>query len=198
MHHNSCVPTGDIAAPCVTWEEMKAHSRIDSEAEKTLMEDYLEGADQLIRLHLTMALNEQEYTVRYPDFAVNEKTGERNGPMKLPIYPLVVEGEISVHYTDTAGVESEVDDFQIDYWTKPGYIVPLPGQFWPEVQKGRINPVWIVFPAGFETVPKVYKQLIRLCAALWYELRIPVTFEDIRKMPTPAGFDSMIFNLRVE
>lgn len=198
MHHNSCVPTGDMASPCVTWDEMKAHSRIDSEADKTLMEDYLEGADLLVRVHLGMALNEQEYTVRFPDFAVNEQTKERNGYMKLPIYPLVVDGEISVHYIGTDGTEGEVDDFQIDYWSKPGFICPLPGQFWPEVEKGRINPVRIVFPAGFAVVPKVYKQLVRLCAALWFEMRIPVTFEDIRKMPTPAGFDSMIWNLRVE
>ena len=122
--------------------------------------------------------------------------------MYLPISPIIADGEIQVFYIDTSGQETELDDFQIDRWAKRPFIAPLPGQLWPAVQAGNINGVRIVFPAGFSDPAdkrlKPYKQLVRLCVAFWYELRTPILFDDVRAMPVPAGFDQMIFALRVE
>lgn len=206
MQYNSLVRSGASAARIVTWEEMQAHCRIDSEADKTLTEEYIDAAEELLQLHTSMSFAEQEYTVRYTDFAYTEDRRGckfRNGKMHLPRSPLIFEGEISVFYIDkTTGTEMELDDFQVEWWAKNPFIAPLPGQTWPLVQEDNINGVRIVFPAGFEDTAdkklKPYKQLIRLCVAFWYELRTPITFDDVRKMPTPAGFDEMIFALRVE
>lgn len=206
MDYNSCVRSGASAARIVTWQDMQPHCRIDSEADQSLTEDYIDAAEELCQLYSGMSFAEQEYTVRYTDFAYTEERPGcrvRNGKMYLPISPLIFEGEIQVFYIDkTTGTEMELDDFQIEWWAKRPFIAPLPGQTWPLVQEDNINGVRIVFPAGFADTSdkrlKPYKQMIRLCVAFWYELRTPIIFDDVRKMPTPAGFDQMIINLRVE
>jgi hypothetical protein len=110
--------------------------------------------------------------------------------------PMLQLGNITVTYRlgdgATGSKSSAAGDFRVDTRTVPGRIYPNWSETWPGV-RGDENSVVVNFTAGFgddgSSVPPVYKHLMMMLVAHWYDTRqivgpsnygtIPKTFDTL-------------------
>lgn len=156
-----------IVAPTlevVPLDDMKAHLHVshdDEDAYITALTKaavrYLDGREGV----LGWCLGAQTWELTYDAFP--------NGPIQLPIGPL-----LSVVSVTADGVAVGSDEYEIDAANNPGWLVPLNG--WPAVNS--VNGARIVFVAGHTSAADIHESvgmIVRLLVGNWYRNREATT-----------------------
>lgn len=160
-------------APIVSWAEVKAQGRIDSDAEKSLVESYIAAATAWFdgpAGWLARCLGEQ----------VVEVTDCAFGNNALPLQPAVE--ILSIKYLDAAGVEQTMPEESYRLLANGSVYAqkwPVVGSF-PDAVRVRYRAGYpdIVTPAEgsnpevrTSTVPAPLRQAILMLAAHWFKNR---------------------------
>lgn len=139
----------------------KAHLRVDTTADDTLITTYLKAARELCEGLARRSFVTQSFRLVLDDFP--------SVPLKLPRPPL--QSVEAVTYLDDDGNEHDWTDFTVDTGSEPGRII---FNSLPTASLQESGAVAIEFTAGYESaadLPNVFVMAILQTVANWYELR---------------------------
>ena len=184
----SLVRITEPAVEPVSLGEAKVQARVDTEADDAYIQSLIAVARQYVEDILDITLLTTVWEVSYDLFPV--------WTIVLP-RPMLQSANITVTYRlgdgATSTKSSAAGDFQVDTRTVPGRIYPNWSDTWPGV-RGDENSVVVNFTAGFgddgSSVPPIYKHLIMMLVAHWYDSRqivSPGTYGTI-----PKTFDTLL------
>jgi len=167
------------ASTGVTLAEAKAHCRVDSSDDDTLIQAYINAATAHAEKRTGVAMVEQtweEVLDTFPD-----------GAIELGIGPLV--SVTSVKYDDADGVEQTVSasDYQVDTVSLTPRVVPVDA--WPATAD-KINAVRVRFVAGAGT-PDDVRSAILLLVGHWYRTREAVVV-GVSSTPVDFAVDALL------
>lgn len=169
-------------------EEIKAHLRVDHDAEDDLIGIYQAAARRYIEDRCWIALMPQTWDVfldRWP----------WGRSLELPKPPLM--SVAYVKYIDASGNEETWPEvsYSIDAGL-PGRIVLNPGQSWPSVELHPVNPIAIRIDVGFAdaaSVPEALRQALLLLVGHFYANReAAVVVAGMVAIQTPLAVDSLL------
>lgn len=170
--HVSVVPTGPPEAEIVSLTSAIRFLRVTTsvptttgnEQDDNLIKALIVGARELLEKHTWRSLAKRgfvQYMDRFPHSGVYGLSGSRRVhnrghhrerlAIKLWHPPLIACDQIV--YIGVDGEEHTLisgKDFQVDFASEPGRLLPLQGQFWPDTLYGVVNAVRIPFTAGYE------------------------------------------------
>lgn len=181
--------TAAPAAEPITLAEAKLHLRVDHADEDALIAALISAAREACEDRLQRTL------ISTPWLLVADSFPES---IKLPMPPaLQVQ---SLQYLDAAGTLQTLapEDYELDPYSEPAYLVPAPGLGWPATQAGRINAVRVAYTAGYgltaADVPGPIKQWLLLAIGDMYENRT----RSAERPAVPQGFaDGLLDTYRV-
>lgn len=167
-----------VAEP-VTVAELKAHLRIEHDADDEQLEQYLLAAREQAEAKMQRTLVATTLEAYYSGFG---------GALVLRL-PTVL-GVLSVKYLDKLGDEQELppEHYRLRARRLPNVIVPASGVVWPST---LCDPEAVVvrYRAGFgedaDAVPASIKQWIMLVAGQMYENREALTGSNLSALPRP-------------
>lgn len=179
---------GPVAEP-LTLAEAKAHLRVTVNDDDTLITALISAAREACEDRLQRTLISTPWLLALDAFP---------DAIKLPMPPaLQVQ---SLQYFDATGtlVTLAGEDYELDPYSEPAYLVPAPGVAWPAIQTGRINAVRVAYTAGYGAtaadVPGPIKQWLRLAIGDMYERRT----RSAERPAVPQGFaDGLLDTYRV-
>ena len=163
----------------LTVDDVKAHCRIDGNAEDTLLTGLIKAARQHIESATNRALISQTITAKCDEWADWHKDETQ---LWLPMPPLI--SVTSVQYVDSAGATQTLaaNQYTIDTYSLPGRVIPAYGVTWP-TPRYQENAITVVYLAGYGTtaasVPQPIRQAMLFLVAHWYENREPVNIGNI-------------------
>lgn len=168
--------TTQPATEPVTLAEAKAHLRIDTTADDTLIESLITAARQWCEDYERRAYVTQTITVKLDRFT-----------NKIVLPKPKLQSVTSVKYIDTAGVEQTLstDIYNVDTYREPGRITLAYNQSWPTT-RDDYNAVEIVYVAGYgdaADVPDRVKCAIKLIVGHLYENRESTAPISIHEVP---------------
>jgi uncharacterized phiE125 gp8 family phage protein len=154
----------DAATEPITTAEAKAHLRVVSSTDDTLIDGLVKVCRLIAENELRRSLITQTWVRTLDEF-----------PDAIELhYPPVI-AVTSVKYYDTAGVQQTLDpsQYSLDYQGEPGWIVPAYNVTWPDTLQA-INAVEVTYTAGYGAatdVPQAIKAWILLQVGHLYENR---------------------------
>ena len=172
----------------VSLGEAKVQARVDTEADDAYIQALIAVARQYVEDILDITLLSTVWEASYDLFPV--------WAIVLP-RPMLQTANITVTYRlgdgATSTKSSAAGDFRVDTRTVPGRIYPHWSDTWPAV-RGDENSVVVNYTAGFgpdgSSVPPLYKHLMMVLVAHWYDTRqivAPGTYGTI-----PKTFDTLL------
>ena len=172
----------------VSLAEAKVQARVDTEADDAYIQALIAVARQYVEDILDITLLTTVWEASYDLFPV--------WAIILP-RPMLQAANITVTYRlgdgATSTKSSAAGDFRVDTRTVPGRIYPNWSDTWPAV-RGDENSVVVNYTAGFgpdgSSVPPLYKHLMMVLVAHWYDTRqivAPGTYGTI-----PKTFDTLL------
>ena len=172
----------------VSLGEAKVQARVDTEADDAYIQALIAVARQYVEDILDITLLTTVWEASYDLFPV--------WAIVLP-RPMLQAANITVTYRlgdgATSTKSSAAGDFRVDTRTVPGRIYPNWSDTWPAV-RGDENSVVVNYTAGFgpdgSSVPPLYKHLMMVLVAHWYDTRqivAPGTYGTI-----PKTFDTLL------
>jgi uncharacterized phiE125 gp8 family phage protein len=169
-----------ITAPAsypVTLDEAKAHCRVDSVEDDTLIDGLIAAATDHIELYTGRAIMSQTWELVLDQFS---------DAIMLPKGP--VTAITSVKYYDTAEAEQTVSvvNYALDSASDPQWLVKASDYTWPTVSDG-VNNVIVRFVAGYSTVPPSIRAAALLLIGQWYDNRAAVTEKPLIAMPNAVA-----------
>ena len=166
--------TAGPASEPVSLDEAKAHCRIDTDAEDTLVSSLILAARLHVEQSLGLALIRQSWSLyldRWPETPYVE----------LPLAPLIGVDAVRLYSPTGSFVTLDPGLFFADTVSRRPRLARGDAQCWPLPGRG-INGIEIAFTAGHgagaDDVPMPLRQAVKLLVAHWYEAREPVTFGD--------------------
>lgn len=133
----------------VTLEEAKAHLRLgDSTDEDPIVEALIAAATEQAEIFTARRFVEQTWKLYGDTFSQLTTCG--SAAIQIP-YPPLVEID-SVKYYDTQGTLRtlvEDTDYQVETFSEPARISPMPGTVWPSTEANKLNAVEISFICGY-------------------------------------------------
>ena len=186
-----------ITAPAtepVTSTEAKAHLRVDTTADDTLIGTLITAARQHVEAHLRRALITQTWELVTDAFPVGDV-------LRLPLPPLV--SVTSIKYTDEDGAESTFSSglYVVDTDSTKGRVVLKNGETWPSVTLAAANGVRVRYVAGYgeaSAVPRPIRQAILLLIGTMYENRESVLVaQGVTVAQLPFGVDALLMPYRI-
>jgi uncharacterized phiE125 gp8 family phage protein len=184
------------AAEPVTLAEAKAHCRVDTSVDDSLITALITGAREYVEGRLDATLITTTWEARYDAFPEWE--------IILPRPPMLP-STVTVTYRDQGGasqvITSATSAFQVDNYAIPGRIYPRYLEVWPPV-RGDENSVTVRWSAGYgasgASVPQSIKHGILLLIGHWYANReavtsgqmvnVPMTFETLMAASGWGGY----------
>ena len=159
MWYAATVTSGPSSEP-ITLATLKAHLRIDSDDENSLLNTYITAARSYIESYCGTPLVSRSVTFKcdcFADFSY------------ISVVPLIsISG---VTYVDAAGdtqtLSTSVYEVRSDGLTAS--IELKYGQSWPSIQSG--SRITVVGSVGYSTVPEAITAALLLLIAHWYENR---------------------------
>lgn len=153
----------------VALEEVKAHLRVDGDAEDALIASLALTSRLHIEAALGLALVTQGWTLQLDRWP-------RDGVVKIPLWPVASIDEVRVIDADGLPQTIAPASFTVDVASRPARIVvdvtamPRPGR--------SVAGIGIDFVAGYgpdaNAVPAPLRQALMLLIAHWYEHRDPI------------------------
>ncbi len=164
------VVTSAPAAEPLSPTEAKAHLRVDTSDDDTLIGSLITAARVMVENYLDQKLVTQTLTEYFDAFPLN-------GVIELGFWP--VQSITSIGYTDTdgtaqtwAGANYQTDIYG-DFDKGPARIIPAYSESYPST-RDNLNAVNVVYVAGYgaaSAVPDLIKSAMRLLIADMYEGR---------------------------
>lgn len=186
-----------ITAPAtepVTSAEAKAHLRVDTTADDTLIGTLITVARMHVENHLRRALITQTWELVLDAFPARNV-------IQLPMPPLA--SITSIKYTDEAAVEATFSStaYAVDTDSTRGRVVLKSGESWPSVTLAATSGVRVRYVAGYgaaANVPQAIKQAILLLIGTLYENRESVLVaQGVTVMELPFGVNALLMPYRV-
>jgi uncharacterized phiE125 gp8 family phage protein len=157
------------AAEPISLAEAKAHLRIDSSDEDTLLSALILAARMFVEKTLGLALITQGWSY-FLDFWPHRSC------VTLPISPVQSVSALTVHDANGGSAGLAASDYAIDVLSQPARLV-LKGAS-PSVVARELNAFEIAFTAGYgdeaSDVPAPIRHALTLLVAHWFERREPV------------------------
>jgi uncharacterized phiE125 gp8 family phage protein len=172
--------TAGPSAEPISVAEAKAHCRVDSDAEDTLIASLILAARMHIERSLDVALIEQSWSLyldAWPDRHF----------VRLPLAPVVSLDAVRLYSPTDTNITLDPSLFFLDSAGSRPRLVRRDAQAWP--LPGRpANGIEIAFTAGYgpaaDDVPMPIRLAIKMLVAHWYEAREPVLpGEDANALP---------------
>lgn len=165
----------------LTLEEVKAHLRVDVNAEDSLIENLITAARVYVENDIGRALVTQSLVMKLPGFPY---------PLELAHPP--VQSVTSITYIDLDGAEQTLSEslYTVDLDSLQPNIVPSWGNVYPAVRDVP-NPVTVIFVAGYgdaDAVPMPLKQAMLMLIGGMYENREAVAPITITHVPMTYEF----------
>ena len=166
----SWIQTAEPAALAVNFAELKAHLRLTSNDEDTLLDTYARAAIDLVEARTQRAMISRTFRYEADTFP--------DGEIKLPLAPLV--SVQSVQYYDTAGTLTTWagSNYTTDATSLLGRVVPALGVVYPSTELGRPGAVRVNFTAGYgaayTNVPAGLRMVVLFLAGHFFTHRVPV------------------------
>jgi uncharacterized phiE125 gp8 family phage protein len=179
--------TAGPAVEPVTLAEAKAHLRVDSPYEDSLIASLILAA----RLHVECALNLALIT---QSWSLYLDCWPKTGQVPIPLGPVSAVSAVRVYNgADQAAIVAP-NLYCADMVSRPARLACRTGCAWP-IPGREVNGIEIAFEAGFGAtgvaVPAPLKQAILLLAAHWYEVREPVLL-DAGKLEAPLTVAALL------
>lgn len=174
------------SVPAVSTEDIRAHLRLNTSAEDTLLADWITAATEKFTHETGYVLTSGTYRLRldgWPD----------HGMICIPRHPIT--SVTSVQYLDTAGSWQTVSsgNYATDLSSVPARIVFSSGYSLPELHETAVPKVRVQFVAGVSqasALPRLATQAIKLLASHWYTYR--EAFGTANLTETPAGWKAVV------
>ena len=171
----------------VSLSEAKAHLRVDTTDEDTLVSSLIAAA----RLHA------EAYTHRVfitQTWAIYLDQWPQTRPLSLPVAPVQSVSAINIYDEDDTFVTTDATSYVVDAVSKPPRILwrgagaaPRPGR--------KLNGIEIIVTAGYgasgSQVPQPIRQALLMLVAQWFEYRQPPTLKDPGES-VPPGIAAML------
>lgn len=182
------------ASEVVTVAEMKAHLRIDSDDEDTLIGDYITAATDMVDAEfgeIGKALITQTWALVLPAFPAS-------GRFDLPVSPVQSITSVTYYDGDNAGQTLTASAYRLTALPDRARVDLVNGYSWPATYD-RADAVTVTYVAGYgdasTDIPEGIRQAIRMMAAHFYENREAVT--EAKLVEAPIGFRHMLMKYRV-
>ncbi len=171
----------------VTLAEARAHLRVDTADEDTLISSLITAARIHIELACSKVLITQSWKLyfdRWPSKSVIE----------IPLAPLQGVSAISIYDADDNSESIASSRWYADTVSVPGRLVRRFGSVWPDPARAA-NGIEITLSAGYgdtaSDVPQTLRQAILLLVAHWFETREPVVL-GAAAISVPLAVDALI------
>ncbi|HAS91524.1 MAG TPA: hypothetical protein DCS12_04545 [Clostridiales bacterium] len=180
----------------VSLMEAKAHLRVTSTDEDTLIGIIIKAARQSAESMTRRSLASQVFELSLDDFPEEE--------IVLPMPP--VESITSIKYKDSDGVETTWDSSKyVFYNSEPAKIIPVYGEVFPSFTPYPAGAVKIRFTAGYKTsgtdisliIPEAIKQALLLLIGSFYENREDLLSKGHIPKSLPFGVDALLYPYRI-
>jgi uncharacterized phiE125 gp8 family phage protein len=173
----------------VTVEEVKVHSRIDTDVDDA----YIAGLIKVARGYVEDTTGLQIVTGTWKMYLDRFSCS----PVELPKSPLV--SVSAVKYMDPDGVQQTVDSsiYTVDTDSMPGRVYLAYGQSWPSIQCIR-KAVEFDFSAGYGNptdAPEGLQHAILMLVAHWYENRENASVASLSDVP--MGVSALLDQYRI-
>lgn len=179
------VLTAAPAAEPISLAEAKAHLRIDTADEDTLISSLIVAARMLTERVLGLALITQSWS-HYLD-AVPQR-----GCVALPLGPVQAVSAVTLHDKDGGAATVDASDYSVDTLSDPARLVMTAAV--QSVGLRPFNGFEVAFVAGFgagaNDVPQPIRQALLLLLTHWFERREPVELG-----PGPQGVPAIAAGL---
>lgn len=149
----------------VTLDQAKAHCRVDHDDDNHVLLQAINAAVEWVETNTGRALITRTYEIGQSDLG---------GCIELPMPPL--QSVESITYVDEEGNQQTLaaDQYQVQTWVAPGYVLPAYDVTWPKVRE-QINSVVVEYKAGYgedaEDVPADIRSALLLLVGHFYENR---------------------------
>jgi hypothetical protein len=221
MRYRSLVRATEPASNPVTLAEAKAHLRIDSSAEDSLISNLITAATRWTEDYCDRTFTHTQWTMRLDSFygAVgspvqfglmadgNNLEGRQstvpNLDIELPRPPMVQSGTataVTITYTPSAGASTATlatTEYRVDRQSTPGVCRPLYGTTWPSHlmdQNSTTVTWWAGYSADGTSVPAPVKAaVLMLVAHLW---RNRETAAEVALTEVPMGTKALLDTIR--
>jgi hypothetical protein len=175
------------ASEPVTVDEVKAHARIETTADDTLLGYYITGARQLVESITGKALITQTWVLTLDNWPADKCDEWWDGVREAPI-SITQRAQVTIRKAPFLAISSVVtrdEDDTETTWASTNYYVDKrhgfgrlnlrQGQTWPAIVSRSFGAIKITFTAGYGTsasdVPMGLRQAIKDLVAHWYENR---------------------------
>lgn len=163
------VMTSGPALEPVSLSEAKAHLRVDSTDEDTLISSLIITSRLHIEASLGLALISQSWSLFLDDWP-------DGSTVRLPMRPLQTVSAVRLYAEDESITTLPANSYYVDAKGVPARIARLGGLGWPRPQRST-NGIEIAFTAGYGSlasdVPEPIRHALLLLIAHWYERREP-------------------------
>ena len=168
--YRSLTRTTAPAVEPVTLVEAKAHCRVDTTADDTLIEGYITTAREWVEDYIDRALVTQQLVMRLDAFP---------SEIELPRPPMVASGTataVTITYVtgDTGGTATlSSSTYRVDRNATPGVVRNLYGGSWPShlLDQNSVTVSWWAGYGDAASVPQRVKSAILMCVHELYEKR---------------------------
>ncbi|MFA5433133.1 MAG: head-tail connector protein [Candidatus Paceibacterota bacterium] len=180
----------------ISLTEAKAHLRVTSTDEDTLIGAIIKAARQSAESMTRRSLASQVFEIALDDFPEEE--------IILPMPP--VESITSIKYKNSDGVETTWDSAKyVFYNSEPAKIIPAYGEVFPSFTPYPAGAVKVRFIAGYKTsgadvslvMPEAIKQALLLLIGSFYENREDLLSKGHIPKSLPFGVDALLYPYRI-
>lgn len=158
--------TGPAEEPA-TVAEAKAHLRVDTAEDDTLIGYLITAAREHVESHCRRALVTQTWDLFLDDYPAGDE-------IALPWPRLRSVESIQYHKEDGTSATFSSSNYAVDTASEPGRVALASGASWPTAELRPVNGFQVRFQAGYGaagTVPRAIKQAILLIVGALYENR---------------------------
>ena len=168
--YRSLTRTTAPAVEPVTLVEAKAHCRVDTTADDTLIQGYITTAREWVEDYIDRALVTQQLVMRLDAFPAE---------IELPRPPMIASGTataVTITYVtgDTGGTATlSSSTYRVDRTATPGVVRNLYGGSWPShlLDQNSVTVSWWAGYGDAASVPQRVKSAILMCVHELYEKR---------------------------
>lgn len=151
-------------ADLITLAEAKAHLRVDSAEEDTLIAAKIVAAQEWVEDYTGLVLSRRPVT---------ENVGSFTPVIKLRAWPIDANQPVTVAFRSVDGSEYTIAGSELRAGSRPGLLYPAAGTQWP-LQATATGSVEVTFTAGYAdaaSIPQILKQAALVMLTAFYDDR---------------------------